>query len=216
MVMGIFQRLVLSVASFAVLSSAALVPTQAGALVIEPGSTFAKGHAPTQQPFSGFVPPGSTQGVFDGSGYEEWVETLAEEPEVSQAGGRVGFTTSFQVQGSSLDPDRPVKDAVIDLPAGSVSNLLVVPPCEAAALHLTLMGKCPTETQLGVAATETSVLTTLSPVSRLIPPPGESMLFAFKSFGLTVLLFPEVRSESDFGLSVEVRDAPTGQALNGS
>src|ERR1044072_5303864 len=102
MVMGIFQRLMLSVAAFAVLSSAALVPTQAGALVIEPGSTFARGHAPTQQPFSGFVPPGSTRGVFDGSGYEEWVETLAEEPEVSQAGGRGDFTTSLQGAGAPL------------------------------------------------------------------------------------------------------------------
>jgi hypothetical protein len=202
---------VLSVATFAALASAALAPTASIALSIKPGSTFARSHAPVPQGFGGFVESGSTQGIFFGSGYEEWVQTLAEVPELSQAGGHPDSTISFQLEGVSNDPDGSAKDIFAQLSAGAVANPLVVPTCESADFHLTILGRCPTESQLGVAATDASPLRTLSPLNRLAPSPGEPLLLGFKALGVSVLMHPHVRIEGDYGLTVEARDLPTSQ-----
>ncbi len=216
MITGRRQGLVLSVATFAALASGFLSPPASIALSIEPGSTFARSHAPVPQAFGGFVPPGSTQGAFFGPGYDEWVETLAEEPELTQAGGHPDSTTSFQLQGASSEPDGSTKDVFIDLPAGAVANPLAVPGCEAADFNLTLLGHCPTESQVGVAATDASPLRTLSPLSKLTPSPGEPLLIGFKVFGVSVLMHPRVRTEGDYGFTIEARDVPTTLALGGA
>ncbi len=84
-----------------------------------------------------------------------------------------------------------------------------MPRCDAAELQLTVAGKCPTQSQVGEALTNPSVLTFYSPVYSIVPPEGESAEFAYKAFIITAVLFPRVRSESDYGLTVEVRNVAT-------
>ncbi len=142
---------------------------------------------------------------------------LAAVGEVTQAGGHPDFTTAFAIADAPVPRERFTKDLFADLPAGSIGNPLAVPPCEADDFHLTFYGRCPTRSQVGVAATNVhDTIQILSPVSSLVPTYGEPALLGFKAFGITALVHPRVRSESDYGLSAEVRDIPTPEVLDGS
>jgi hypothetical protein len=213
---GRCQRLVLAVATFAAVALGALAPSPSVALEIKAGSTFAKSHAPVPQAFEGFVLPGWTQGAFSGSGYEEWVDTLRGEPNVNQAGGHPDSTVSFAIGGASGEPDGSTKDVVIELPPGAVINPRAVPECESAEFNLSLLGHCPVGSQVGVAAIETSGVTTLAPLSKLSPGPGEPLAVGFKVLGYSVVMHPRVRTESDYGFTVEARDIPAPVALGGA
>ena len=168
------------------------------------------------QVFGGFVPPGWTQGAFSGSGYDEWVKTLSEAPERTQAGGHPDSTMSFRLSGTSKEPDGSTKDVFIDLPAGAVANPQAVPECESADFNLSLLGHCPADSQVGVVAADTDSATILSPLYRLTPAPGEPISIGFKVLGYSILMHPRVRTESDYGFTVEARDVPTVVALRGA
>ena len=168
------------------------------------------------QTFEGFVLPGWTQGAFSGSGYEEWVSTLRGEPELNQAGGHPDSTISFAIGGVSVEPDGSTKDVFIEVPPGAVTNPQAVPECESADFNLSLLGHCPVGSQVGVAATETSSVTTLAPLSKLSPAPGEPLAIGFKVLGYSVVMHPRVRTESDYGFTIEARDLPVPVALGGA
>ena len=221
------SRLLLSVAAL-VAALVVFAPAASADYGLEPGTTFVKGHETvTPEICSVFLPPGpgctifgitipgGGQGTFWAPGYELFVDGLAAAPEVTQAGGHPDFTTAFQIQDYANDPDGQTKDIFTDLPAGSVGYPQAVPRCESADLNLTLLGNCPTEAQVGFAATG-SFVAFFSPVSSMVPVPGEPAAFGYKVFGYTINLFTRPRSESDYGLTVEARDLPTGVALRGT
>jgi hypothetical protein len=188
-------------------SFAALAPTASATFEFEPGSVFAKTHAPLNQ-----EPPGYYEffnGIFSGgSAVEEWVQSIADAPELTQAGGHPDFTTSFawtQAPGHPLAGGHP-KTIVIDAPAGAVGNPRAVPRCSAAEFHLALTGACRPDSQVGEAITALSGLAFLSPVSSLVPTPGVPATLGYKSLFVTVVVDPEVRSDGDYGLRIKVDD----------
>ncbi len=213
------SRLLISVAALAA-ALAALAPTASG-YGFEPETAFVNATPPVQQPFEPILPDfsnfltatgilveGLNQGTFLSPKDQVWIDNYRKAEELKQAGGHPDFTTSFDVDESDPGPDGDTKDAFTDLPAGSVGAPLALPRCEAAELQLTLFGKCPTESQVGEALTSAAV-PWYSPVSSLIPPEGESTMFSWKVFGFTAVVFARVRSESDYGLTAEVREVPT-------
>ena len=212
----IHRKLLLGLAALAVSLTAASVASAAEPqLEFVPGSVFAKAHAPQAAPppfaFSG-------QGVFFGSGYETWANEFAEAGEATQAGGHPDFTASFGFvpNGGFSQPAETPKDVVFDTPAGAVGNPFSVPRCDSADYFLTFFGNCPTAGQVGVSGVRVGELGFLVPVYSIVPPPGESALVAFKTLVVTVSLFPEVRSEGDYGLRVAAREIFPGVKLEGN
>ncbi len=214
-------RLLLSVAALAA-TLALLAPAASADFGIEPGSAFVRATAPVHQPFvpllpdfsnfccfTGILVEGLNQGSFYSPKDQEWIDKYRNAEELKQAGGHPDFSTNFHVEKVGVSgPDADMKTIVTDLPAGSVGNPLSVPRCDAAQLQLSLFGKCPTESQVGEALTN-AIVTFYSPVSSLTPPEGEVAMFAWKVFGFTAVVFARVRSESDYGLTAEVREVST-------
>jgi len=206
-----------------VLSLAALAPAAnaaTGEFSFEAGA-FAKAQPPLQQQTPA-VCPGAFQCIFFGGvggQVSDWIKAIEDAPEPTQAGGHPDFTTSFRFAPTDAEPG--VSDLtgghahtlITDAPAGSIGNPLAVPRCSQAQFQLTLTGNCPPESQVGSTITQTGANSCCtqnfySPVSSLVPSPGEPGLLGFKSFGFTALLVPEVRSESDYGLRINVEDIP--------
>ncbi len=205
---GRSHKVTISIATVAV-AMAFHAPEVSADLSFEPGG-FIKAHPPLSQPFTGITVPGLLQGAFVGNGYETWVENLRQVPEITQAGGHPDLTTSIGFQGIASDPDGLAKDLLTDLPAGAVANPLAVPRCDAADFNLTLYGHCPTESQVGVAATNATAFQGLSPLASIVPPPGDAMTLGFKSLGFAVILHARVRTDGDYGLRVAATNlAPT-------
>jgi hypothetical protein len=214
------HRKFLLAAAAATVALAALAPASPAASAeyeFEAGSVFAKGHAPlTPAPPFNF----GGQGIFFvAEEYETWAQEIAEAPEATQAGGHPDFTTSFKFQSSEVEgygfPAETTKDLVVDTPAGAVGNPLSVPRCESADFFLSFLGNCPTASQVGVSAVNVS-FQYLVPVYSLVPPAGKSAMIAFKTTAITVSLFPEVRSEGDYGLRVGAREIFPGLKLIGT
>jgi hypothetical protein len=210
------SRLLLSVAVLAT-ALAALAPAASG-YGFQPETSFVNANPPVQQPFEALLPDFSNfetftgilvEGINQGTFYYpkdlEWIDKYRKADEMTQAGGHPDFETSLSIDTSGSGGERYTKDIYTDLPPGSVGAPLAVPRCDAAELQLTVAGKCPTQSQVGEALTN-PLLTFYSPVYSIIPPEGESAEFAYKAFIITAVLFPRVRSESDYGLTVEVRN----------
>jgi hypothetical protein len=202
------QRL-LAFAAVLAAGLAAYAPPSSADLSFESGSTFIKAHAPRPQTPIGVTVPGISQLAFFGNGYETWVDNLREAPELSQAGAHPDLTISIRLQGTAGEPEGLAKDLVTDLPAGAIADPLAVPRCEAADFHLTLTGSCPTESQVGTAASDTSVIQGLAPLDNLVPPLGDAMMLGFKSVAFTVVLHTSIRTFGDYGLRGEIRDLAT-------
>ena len=193
---------------------AALSPAGASAEYgLQPGSAMVKSHAPAPTVIEGFTLPGGSLGAIFNT--ETLLQDIKNEPEEIQAGGHPDITTAFKIQDPAKTPEGETKDIITDAPAGTVGLPNAVPPCPAADLNLTLFGNCPPEAQIGFAVTRTEGFDIMSPVYSMVPIPREQGAFGFKVIGYTVNLFARVRSESDYGLTVEARDAPTASQLTG-
>jgi hypothetical protein len=206
-------KILLSLAALATTFAAMAPAASAEGLEFEPGSVFAKAHGPLShnapfifQSFMGqFFPI-----PFIGKAEEEnWINEIVAKPELDQAGGHPDFSTNFDFvlpPGKHL-PFHP-RTVVAEAPAGSVGNPRAVPRCEAADFHLTVLGACPPETQIGEAITRTDFIRLVSPISSLVPFEGVPALLAYKSFYITVLLRPEIRSAGDYGLNITAEGIP--------
>jgi hypothetical protein len=123
-----------------------------------------------------------------------------------------------------LWPVEPVKDVLADLPPGLVGDPTGTDQCTAAQLAsggLLARTLCPAASQVGVALVRLNgnrarnVFGPL-PVFNLVPPPDVPARFGFNVAGTVVTLDAELRSASDYGLSVRVRNVPQGLAIAGT
>ncbi len=121
-------------------------------------------------------------------------------------------------------PVEPVKDVLADLPPGLVGDPTGAEQCTAAQLAsggVLAKTECPPAAQVGTALVRlngggaANVLGPL-PVFNMVPPPGVPARFGFNVAGTVVTLDGELRSGSDYGLSVRVRDIPQGLAIAGT
>jgi hypothetical protein len=156
---------------------------------------------------------------FDGS-------VLTQDPDVSftQAGGHpFALTTSIaitthddSVYGSAW-PDEPIKDILVDTPVGLVGNPTIVPRCSLGDLARKL--GCPTASQVGIAHFTSPacfspgsclVLTDRSGLFNMVPPPGVPARLGFAAAQTIITLDVQVRTGSDYGLSVNARNVSQG------
>lgn len=124
-----------------------------------------------------------------------------------------------------LWPVAPVKDVLADLPPGLVGDPTGTDQCTAAQLAngngILARTLCPAASQVGVALVRLNgnrarnVFGPL-PVFNLVPPPDVPARFGFNVAGTIVTLDGELRSASDYGLSVRVRNVPQGLAIAGT
>jgi len=127
---------------------------------------------------------------------------------VRQAGGhpdfRVKFDFPFDATSGLLDGN--AKDVRVDLPVGMVGNPTAVPECPADLLVIagdSVVGKCPPETQIGVAMlTQTPGVPTTVAVYNMAHSPELPGLFGFNFLSVPIFVQPKVRA-SDYGISSE-------------
>jgi hypothetical protein len=161
---------------------------------------------------------------FDVTAYEGANTDAASNP-FTQAGGHpqqtsvyVHYTETIAENKSDtiVNPDGAipagqVKDVRVDLPPGLVGNPLVATRCSEAQL---VAGQCPFDSQVGT-------FKLFSPngedgvtyqIYNMVPPPGRPALFGLQLLtGIFVHLYPQVRSNGDYGLTM--RSDSLGQGL---
>jgi hypothetical protein len=125
-----------------------------------------------------------------------------------QAGGhpdfRVSFDFPFDATSGLLAGN--ARDVRVDLPVGMVGNPTAVPECPADLLVTagdSLVGKCPPETQIGVAKlAQTPGVPTTVAVYNMAHSPELPGLFGFNFLSVPIFVQPKVRA-SDYGISSE-------------
>ncbi len=118
-------------------------------------------------------------------------------------------------------PVEPVKDILVDLPPGFIGNPGGIATCSAVDLanSFSAQGKplCVPASQVGVVKVFTAggVYGKVS-VFNMEPPVGVPARFGFNYAGTVVALDAELRSGSDYGVSVNVRNVSEGLAVGGT
>lgn len=123
-----------------------------------------------------------------------------------------------------LWPVEPVRDVLADLPPGLVGDPTGAETCTAAQLASDgILAKtlCPPASQVGTALVRLSAVGAKTvfgplPVFNLEPPPDVPARFGFNVAGTVVTLDAELRSATDYGLSVRVRNISEGLAVAGT
>jgi hypothetical protein len=169
------------------------------------------------------TPPGFGIAAFDGQ-----VSADAAGNPFTQAGGHpyaastsIDFNTvtNPSVLIGELFPVEPTKDVVVDLPPGFVGNPTAAAQCTAGDLANTSQFEpeplCPPASQVGTTLVRLnnplgSIVFGPLPVFNLVPPPGVPARFGFNVAGNVVTLDGKVRSDSDYGLTVDVSNISQG------
>jgi hypothetical protein len=130
------------------------------------------------------------------------------------------LSTNTNVHGTS-EVSGDLKDVHVELPPGVIGDPLAVPTCSIHAF--TTDGppnagfdleedSCPIDTQVGTAKVKIleagSELELSAGVYNLPPPAGVPAELGFDLEGSPIVLAPSVRTDGDYGLSVDVRSAP--------
>jgi hypothetical protein len=158
----------------------------------------------------------------------------AGQPARQAAGHPYSITTSIDFNSvhnplpmiGDLWPAAPVKDVVADLPPGFVGSPAGVDQCTAAELAnnegINARPLCPATSQVGSTLVRLNGLGSFPnvfgplPVFNMVPPPGSPAEFGFNVFGSVVTFTARLRSQSDYGLSIDVNNIPEGLAISGT
>ncbi|HEV7495826.1 hypothetical protein [Baekduia sp.] len=130
----------------------------------------------------------------------------------TQAGGHpyqvtttIDFNTITDVNGA-IAPDDQVRDTRVDLPVGLTGNPSSASKCTETQLETR---SCPADSQVGVAAITISGGLYLGvPVFNMVPASGQPGQFAFNVVNETVHLDAMVRSDDDYGISINLSKIP--------
>lgn len=116
-------------------------------------------------------------------------------------------------------PVEAMKDVLADLPPGVVGNPQVAERCTTTQLASTPFQACPVASQVGVALVRLASVAERPvwpvPVYNMVPPADVPARFGMNVAGSIVTLDGQVRSGSDYGLSVNARNTSEGLALVG-
>jgi hypothetical protein len=135
-----------------------------------------------------------------------------------QADTSIGFNTTTDSEGH-LIPDESIKDLKVELPVGFVGDPGAVPKCnEGQLVGVGVDPRCPADTQLGISTLK------LGPpfnplvlgVYNMVPPAGVPAEFGMNVGGVLIHLVAKVRSDGDYGLTVEVPNINQTLALIGT
>jgi hypothetical protein len=173
--------------------------------------------------------PGFGVDKFDGQ-----IASDAEGGTLTQAGGHPYATTTnidFNTltnplpQLGDLWPVEPVRDAIVDLPPGLVGSTAAVDQCTAAELANGFSTGseplCPATSQVGTTLVRLNggalfeVAFGPLPVFNMVSPPGSPAQFGFNVSGTVITLSVHLRSNGDYGLSIDGRDISEALAISG-
>jgi hypothetical protein len=128
---------------------------------------------------------------------------------------------TIERQNGEVVPEESVKDIRVELPPGLVGNPTAVPRCTHGELAgVEGFAECPPDAQVGVADVRLAFLgSTIEPslgIFNLQPRPGAPAEFGINLLSVPILLRASVRTGSDYGLDLNLSDAPQGLAVIGS
>jgi hypothetical protein len=131
-------------------------------------------------------------------------------PSVQAGAHPYQVTTSFEFpshvdEGTGfITPDENPRDLTVELPVGLVGNTTKVPRCTEGQL---VRNSCPRSSRVGTIDLTFYENTFPVPVFNMVPPPGVPAEFAFWA-QLSVHLVASVRTGSDYGVNITVKDLP--------
>lgn len=159
--------------------------------------------------------PSSAMAAFDVTSFSGVVAKQDGSSATQAASHPYSATTTFTVPVlGPFETDGQVKDVLVDLPPGFVANPSATPSrCTASQLYETGLGdQCPPSAQVGTSFTYLplgpgfTVPQNFSGVYNMVPPPGYPALLGLVVQAQPVFLFPEVRSNGDYGLTVRAQN----------
>ncbi len=134
--------------------------------------------------------------------------------------------SSFEVntverQNGEVVPEQSIKDVKVELPPGLIGDPTAVPKCSHAELVGVIgLTECSPDAQIGVVNVRLSFLGSIInppvPIFNLQPRPGVPAEFGLTLFGIPILLQASVRTGSDYGLDLNLSNAPQGLAVVGA
>jgi hypothetical protein len=151
--------------------------------------------------------------VFGIENYEQSLEQQGGAIDTQAGSHPFQFTTTFNLnQTAAGEPVALPKDVRFDLPPGLVGNPTPLPQCTIGQfLSLNSNGnECASDTAIGVTRTTINlngqVVTAVSPIFNLEPQAGEPARFAFYVAVAPIIMDTSVRTGSDYGVTVTVRN----------
>jgi hypothetical protein len=175
---------------------------------------------------------GSASAAFGVEAFDGQVTADAGGTPFTQAGGHpyaVSTEIRFNTHTESLSPfgiptpwpDEPVKDLLVDVPPGLVGNPTAVATCRLDQLAYPpgFTGPlCPSASELGVVRITQPIFGTSPPfpVFNMVTPPNVPARFGFNFGRVVITMDGAVRSDSDYGLSVNARNVSEGIPLLGA
>jgi hypothetical protein len=175
-----------------------------------------------------FTPPGFGVDAFDG----QVTADLAGAPFTQAAGHPFAASTAIDLSTVTnpnppfgpLWPVEPAKDVLVDLPAGFIANPIDTTQCSATQLANAQGAEpeplCPASSQVGTTLVRLNglpgpIVLGPVPVFNMVPAPDELAQFGFNVAGTVVTLDAQLRSGSDYGLTLHAADVPQALALAG-
>lgn len=165
------------------------------------------------------------------------IESVGASLSSTQAGAHPDFTTTINLktdpegspQFGNLPPYARTKDVIVKLPPGLVGNPNAVAECTTLQFSTALSpdpedpttaeGGCPQDSQVGVTQVRLYGLPVGSftePIFNMEPPSGDPDVvarLAFWAYIYPIFINVRVRSEGDYGLTAEVKAAPSAAEL---
>jgi hypothetical protein len=120
----------------------------------------------------------------------------------------IRVNTRFNADLGADVPEESLRTVSVDLPPGFMGNPTATPRCsEADLVGSGLLPRCPINTQVGyltlsIPGQDISPI----PVYNMEPPPGVPGSFGFNYVGAVVHLNADLRSDGDYGLTVDVNE----------
>ncbi len=129
--------------------------------------------------------------------------------------------TTVLLTANGSQPDGQMKDVEVDAPPGLLGNPQAVPvPCKAEQLGVgeSFAGRCPVDTQVGLARLYLAGLPFALPfpLYAMEPASGSPARFAFLVLGVPIFLDAYIRSDSDYGVTIKVRNISQATSLVGA
>ena len=118
-------------------------------------------------------------------------------------------------------PAEPLKDLFVDVPSGLIGNPTVAAKCSMNQLATGSRPECPPAAQVGVASIDASAAQSLATTAKwsvynMVAPPNVPARFGFNAFGSVITFDARLRTGSDYGLSVDAKNANEGLAIAGT
>jgi hypothetical protein len=183
--------------------------------------------------------PTTVSDTLPGFGIDSFDAQVASDPQgdpFTQAGGHP-YSASTDIDFNRVTNPNPllgptwpaaaVRDIVVDLPPGFVGNPSVAAKCSMPELANSqgaeVRSLCPPASQLGTTLVRVTgahsgaenVMGPL-PVFNMVPPPGVPARLGFNVSGTIVTLDASLRSDADYGVTVNARYTPEGVPLVGT